>query len=226
MVSTLLVRNPSGRSNISPNKILDVSNPESYEDLVELLVPVLQKRGLMWDDYTVPGGTYRENLLGTPGQSLTPEGHPSTQFRYDVLKKTCADSNGDITIEKRDPEPVVEATPAPATSEPAPIPEVVKEETPVTDAEPVIEPTPAPKVEEEKALPIIEGVSVPAEKEVTKAEPVVESVPTLSSEPTVEQVELVPAAEVSPPVVEATKTPIVEEIKLVEEKPAEVKIVA
>jgi alkanesulfonate monooxygenase SsuD/methylene tetrahydromethanopterin reductase-like flavin-dependent oxidoreductase (luciferase family) len=26
-----------------------VSNPESYEDLVELLVPVLQERGLMWD---------------------------------------------------------------------------------------------------------------------------------------------------------------------------------
>ncbi|PVH99764.1 putative monooxygenase moxC, partial [Periconia macrospinosa] len=59
-----------------------VSNPESYEDFVELLVPVLQKRGLMWDDYTVPGGTYRENLLDTPGHPGVPDGHPAAQFKY------------------------------------------------------------------------------------------------------------------------------------------------
>lgn len=172
----------------------------------------------MWDDYTVPGGTYRENLLGTPGQSLTPTGHPSTQFRYDVLKQTMADANGDITIEKRDPEPVVEATPAPTASEPAPTPEVVKEEPSVVAAEPVSEPAPTPTFEVEKALPIIEGIRVPAEKEVTKAEPVA----TPASESTVERVEVVPVPEISPPVVQTEKTPIVEEIKPVEEKPSEV----
>ena len=78
----------------------DISNPESYEDLVELLVPVLQKRGLMWDDYAAPGGTYRENLLGTPGQPTVPEGHPARQFRYDVLKEKYADENGDIVIDR------------------------------------------------------------------------------------------------------------------------------
>ncbi|KAF2005828.1 coenzyme dependent N5,N10-methylene tetrahydromethanopterin reductase [Amniculicola lignicola CBS 123094] len=42
-----------------------VTNPGSWEDVVDLLVPELQRRGLMWDDYAVPGGTFRENLLGT-----------------------------------------------------------------------------------------------------------------------------------------------------------------
>lgn len=80
----------------------DVSNPESYEDLVELLVPVLQKRGLMWDDYTVPGGTYRENLLNTPGHPGVPDGHPAAKFKYDVLKEKFADENGDIVIDRRE----------------------------------------------------------------------------------------------------------------------------
>jgi len=86
-----------------------VSNPESYEDIVELLVPVLQRRGLMWEDYAVPGGTYRENLLRTPGQSLAPKGHPATQFRYGVLKeKYEVAANGDITINRADPVEKVE----------------------------------------------------------------------------------------------------------------------
>lgn len=93
-------------SNRNTNVATDVSNPESYEDLVELLVPVLQKRGLMWDDYTVPGGTYRENLLSTPGEPLTPKGHPSRNFRYAALKERYeVAENGDITIEKRNLEP-------------------------------------------------------------------------------------------------------------------------
>lgn len=78
-----------------------VSNPESYEDLVELLVPVLQERGLMWDDYTVPGGTYRENLLGTPGKSSVPDGHPAANFKYEVLKEKYGDDRGDIFIDRR-----------------------------------------------------------------------------------------------------------------------------
>lgn len=78
-----------------------VSNPESYEDLVELLVPVLQERGLMWDDYTVPGGTYRENLLGTPGKSGVPDGHPAANFKYEVLKEKYGDERGNIFIDRR-----------------------------------------------------------------------------------------------------------------------------
>ncbi|KFA70209.1 hypothetical protein S40285_04419 [Stachybotrys chlorohalonatus IBT 40285] len=103
-----------------------VSNPESYEDLVELLVPVLQKRGLMWDDYTVPGGTYRENLLNTPGHPGVPDGHPAAKFRYDLLKEKYADENGDIIINRKteqqvsSPTPVVEAEKLSVKESPAP----------------------------------------------------------------------------------------------------------
>lgn len=78
-----------------------VSNPESYEDLVELLVPVLQERGLMWTDYTVPGGTFRENMRRAPGESLLPETHPAAQFRYDTLKKAGnIDKDGHVVIDR------------------------------------------------------------------------------------------------------------------------------
>jgi hypothetical protein len=56
-----------------------VSNPGSYEDVVDLLVPELQKRGIMWDDYAVPGGTFRENLLG---HKHLAEDHYGSKFKY------------------------------------------------------------------------------------------------------------------------------------------------
>lgn len=59
----------------------------SYDDLVDLLVPVLQERRNMWKDYAVPGGKFRENLRQTPGDTKLPRNHPGAQFRYDVLKE-------------------------------------------------------------------------------------------------------------------------------------------
>lgn len=56
-----------------------VSNPGSFEDVVELLVPELMKRGLMWEDYDFPGGTFRENLLG---QKELREDHYGSRFKY------------------------------------------------------------------------------------------------------------------------------------------------
>jgi len=56
-----------------------VSNPGSFEDVVDLLVPELQRRGLMWDDYDVPGGTFRENILGT--RTLR-EDHYGSRFKH------------------------------------------------------------------------------------------------------------------------------------------------
>lgn len=55
----------------------------------------------MWDDYEVPGGTYRENMLRKPGQALSPEDHRSRDFSYKQLKK-FQDENGDITINRED----------------------------------------------------------------------------------------------------------------------------
>jgi hypothetical protein len=71
-------------------------------------VPVLQKRGLMWEDYDAPGGTYRENMLRTPGQTATTAGHRSRNFTFEALKENL-DENGVITINRQDPEQKVES---------------------------------------------------------------------------------------------------------------------
>ena len=55
----------------------------------------------MWDDYEVPSGTYRENMLREPGQALSPEDHRSQNFNYKRLKK-FQEENGDITIDRED----------------------------------------------------------------------------------------------------------------------------
>ncbi|KEY66475.1 hypothetical protein S7711_04806 [Stachybotrys chartarum IBT 7711] len=60
-----------------------ISNPGSFEDIVELLVPELKKRGLMFDDYAVPGGTFRENLLRQPGQKTLRSDHYGSSFKFE-----------------------------------------------------------------------------------------------------------------------------------------------
>lgn len=60
------------------------TSPESFEDVVYLLRPELVKRGLMWEDYDVPGGTMRENLNGK-GKSRLRNDHYGSTFSYDVV---------------------------------------------------------------------------------------------------------------------------------------------
>ncbi len=67
---------------------------------MELLIPVLQERGIMWKDYAVPGGTLRENMLRKPGQKLVPKEHPGARFRYDELLKTNGQPDGSILIDR------------------------------------------------------------------------------------------------------------------------------
>lgn len=62
-------------------------NPESIEDLVELLIPELQKRGLYRTEYPVVGGTFRENMQGKPGQSLLGADHPGAKVRWNAQEK-------------------------------------------------------------------------------------------------------------------------------------------
>ncbi|CZR50420.1 probable coenzyme F420-dependent N5,N10-methylene tetrahydromethanopterin reductase and related flavin-dependent oxidoreductases [Phialocephala subalpina] len=56
--------------------------PGSFIDVIELLLPELRKRGLFWDDYEVPGGTYRENIYKEEGQSGLPSHHPAHHYRW------------------------------------------------------------------------------------------------------------------------------------------------
>jgi hypothetical protein len=60
-----------------------ISNPGSFEDVVNLLIPVLREREMIFDDYAVKGGTFRENLLRQPGQKHLRKDHYGAQFSYD-----------------------------------------------------------------------------------------------------------------------------------------------
>ncbi|CCH44143.1 putative monooxygenase [Wickerhamomyces ciferrii] len=55
---------------------------DSLKDLVELLVPELQRRGLAQTEYPSPEGTLRENFYGIPGQSFLPGDHPAYNLRW------------------------------------------------------------------------------------------------------------------------------------------------
>lgn len=59
-----------------------VSNPGSFEDVVTLLRPVLVERGLIFENYAVEGGTFRENLLRQPGQHTLRSDHYGSRFNY------------------------------------------------------------------------------------------------------------------------------------------------
>lgn len=59
-----------------------VTTPGSQEDVVDLLVPELQRRDLMWDDYEVVGGSLRENLYSAPGQKGLRNDHYGHKFKY------------------------------------------------------------------------------------------------------------------------------------------------
>ncbi|KAI1840958.1 hypothetical protein JX266_012818 [Neoarthrinium moseri] len=59
--------------------VASVTNPTSWEDIVDLLRPELVKRGLFWENYDVPGGTFRENLLG---QKSLRDDHYGSCFKW------------------------------------------------------------------------------------------------------------------------------------------------
>ena len=56
--------------------------PQSFQDVIELLLPELRSRGMFWDDYAVPGGTYRENFYGKVGQKVPLDEHVASSYRW------------------------------------------------------------------------------------------------------------------------------------------------
>lgn len=58
------------------------SFPENLDNIVDLLIPELQSRGLAQTEYTVPGGTLRENFYSKPGQQFVPGDHPAYGLRW------------------------------------------------------------------------------------------------------------------------------------------------
>lgn len=56
------------------------SLPDTFDDIIELLLPELRRRGLFWEDYAVKGGTLRENMYGQRGLSRLPEAHTGAKY--------------------------------------------------------------------------------------------------------------------------------------------------
>jgi hypothetical protein len=77
----------------APTILADLSNPDSYQTTVELPVLELQLGGLMWDDYTIPGGKFRGNIYGLPGQTLLPDYHLVSRFKFNAPEQTV---NGEV----------------------------------------------------------------------------------------------------------------------------------
>jgi hypothetical protein len=65
-----------------------------YEDIVELLFPAPQKRGLVCQDYHVPGGTFRENLHNIPGEPGLSPRHSGSKCKWSPQADEKSEMNG------------------------------------------------------------------------------------------------------------------------------------
>lgn len=61
-----------------------VVSPSSWDDVVELLIPELQRRGVYPMSYAVPGGTLRENMNAQAGYSELSDDHPGSRFKWNA----------------------------------------------------------------------------------------------------------------------------------------------
>ncbi|KAM3441242.1 hypothetical protein MY4824_001693 [Beauveria thailandica] len=65
--------------------------PQTFQDIIDLLVPELRKRGLFWDDYAFPAGTYRENFYHEAGQKHPKPEHVASKYHWKA-GQTAAES--------------------------------------------------------------------------------------------------------------------------------------
>lgn len=72
------------RSGVDGFNFTNVVSPENFEDIVDYLVPELQKRGLAQKEYAVDGGTYREQVYREPGHNFVPEDHYAYGLRWEA----------------------------------------------------------------------------------------------------------------------------------------------
>lgn len=75
--------NSSNKTKLTTTQAYAVK-PGSFKEVIDLLLPELRRRGLFWDDYAVPKGTYRENIYRKAGQSGPPADHPAAKYRWDA----------------------------------------------------------------------------------------------------------------------------------------------
>jgi FMN-dependent oxidoreductase (nitrilotriacetate monooxygenase family) len=71
--------------------------PGTFDDIIELLLPELQARGVFHSDYAVPDGTLRENFTGIKGGNRLPADHYGTSFVWragEDIPRYAKTSNG------------------------------------------------------------------------------------------------------------------------------------
>ncbi|KAL6362206.1 hypothetical protein LRP88_04283 [Fusarium phalaenopsidis] len=56
--------------------------PRTFEKIIDFLLPVLRNRGLFWEGYEVPGGTYRENIWARKGAARPPYDHSAAKYHW------------------------------------------------------------------------------------------------------------------------------------------------
>ncbi|KAG8529133.1 uncharacterized protein KY384_005768 [Bacidia gigantensis] len=76
------------------------SVPETFRDVIRLLIPELRRRGVFWENYAVPGGTLRENYFGRDGGRRLAENHPGAKYFWRAGEQEPAYANK--RIEKSD----------------------------------------------------------------------------------------------------------------------------
>ena len=67
-------------ANVDGFNLTYASIPETFRDIITLLIPELRRRGVFWEDYAVPGGTLRENYFARPGENRLADNHPGAQY--------------------------------------------------------------------------------------------------------------------------------------------------
>lgn len=70
------------KSDIDGFNFTNVVFPETFENIVDLLVPELQKRGLAQKEYAVEGGSFREQIYGEKGHTFVPKDHYLYPYRW------------------------------------------------------------------------------------------------------------------------------------------------
>ena len=61
-----------------------IVNPGTFEDIIEYLLPELERRGLYTTKVEKEGATAREVIFGS---SRLPEGHPGSKYKWRVGEK-------------------------------------------------------------------------------------------------------------------------------------------
>ncbi len=70
------------RSTVDGLNFTNLLFPETFENIVNLLIPELQERGLAQKEYAVDGGTYREQVYRQKGHTFVPEDHYAYPLRW------------------------------------------------------------------------------------------------------------------------------------------------